>query len=192
MATALAAVVLLAGCGVLPEGGLLPGSGPTAATTPSSYTVKVSAARALAIREVKAEAVNDWSTMYHDRSASACFVKHWPSLSAYKRWWNSNWGPVNAGPGDLPSATAPLKVLSGTGDDQHQIVVIESLDPTFFEPPVELFLLRQFAGGWAILNWLPYNPSNVSNGSAPYRVSDQRWDPCLSVRAYTPGVGDPS
>lgn len=175
---------LLAACVSLGE------AGPTSTTTPSTYSVKVAAARALAIREVRAEAVNDWSTMYRDRKASACFLKRWPRLGTYEQWWTSNWGPVNSGPGDLPSATAPLKVLSGAGDDQHQIVVIEALDPTFLQAPVELFVLRQFTGGWAILNWLPYSPGDVSNGSPPYRVPDQRWDPCVSSRAYTPGVGD--
>jgi hypothetical protein len=187
----LVCAVLLAACGFIPPVLFTLPASPTAATTPSTYSIEVDAARTLAIREVRAEAVNNWSTMYNDRKASACFVKHWPSLSVYERWWTSNWGPVNAGPGDLPSKTAPLKVLSASGDDQHQIVVIEALDPTFLQPPVELFVLRQFASGWAILNWLPYKPSDVSNGSAPYRVPDWRWDPCLSVRAYTPGFGDP-
>lgn len=183
IAVALVVMMLLAGCGLT-----LPGAS-TAVSTPSTYSVKVGAARTLAIRELRAEAVNDWSTMYEDRKASACFAKHWPTLGAYKHWWTSNWGPVNSGPGDLPSATEPIKVLSGAGDSDHQIVVLESLDPTFINPFQELDVLRRFSAGWAILNWLPYLPSHVSNGSAPYRVSNQRWDPCYSAMAYTPGMG---
>ena len=90
-----AMVVLLVGCASIP---LTAPSGPTAASTPSTYSVKVTAARALAIRELRAEAVNDWATMYDDRKASACFTKHWPTLSAYESWWTSNWGLSTAAP----------------------------------------------------------------------------------------------
>ncbi len=176
---------LLAGCAPFLQ------TSPTAVTTPSSYTVKVDAARTLATREVRAEGRNDWTTMYDDRKASTCFRDHWPTLGTYEDWWLNNWGALNNGPGEEPSPSAPLKVLSGTGDEQHQIVVVEALDPTFVTPPMDLYLLRQFATGWAILNWLPYNALEVTNGSAPYRVPSKAWDPCAGAVAYTPDDGPP-
>jgi hypothetical protein len=176
----LAGAVLFAGCAPTLA------ASPTAVTTPTSYTVQVAEARTLAMREVRAESRSDWATMYADRQASACFRDHWPSLGVYKRWWLANWGPLNNGPGEEPSPSAPLKVLSGTGDDQHQIVVVAAFDPTFGTLPMELYVLRQFASGWAILNWLPYSALEVTNGNPPYRVPTQAWNPCAGAQAYTP------
>jgi hypothetical protein len=172
-----AVAALLAGCAPFLQ------ASPTATTTPSTYTVVVPAARTLAIRDLRARGGNDWATLYADRKASACFVRHWPSVAAYKGWWLANWGPMSSGPGEVPGPSAPFTVLSVSGDDQHQIVVLQSLDPTFMTPPKELYVLRQFAAGWAILNWLPYEISDVS---PPYRVASKYWDPCVDAVPYTP------